>query len=447
MSLVEKKSTDHNELINVAKIILQEAKRLGANEAEVSVDMQKGFTVSATNGAVETIEYHHDKAIDVTVYFDKRSGSASLSDISETAIHAAVSAACHIAKFTDPDPAAGIAEKNLLAFDYPKLELASPWEITVEKAIELACEIEREALACDKRIMLAEESKVGSMESFHIYGNSHDFLGYFPVTHHEMACVLVAKKGDQMQRDYSYTLASDPRKLASVKTIAKEAADRTVKRLGARSIKTTKAPVIFIPEDARSIFGHFMSAIQGGNLYRHASFLLDMLGKPIFPAFMQIREEPHLPHGLGSAPFDDDGVATRQNHFIKDGILTQYSMGVYSARKLGMETTGNSGGVHNLIISTSDQSFEQLLKNMGRGLVVTELMGQGVNLLTGDYSRGAAGFWVENGEIQFPVHEVTIAGNLKNMFTNIVTVGNDVDLRGNIRTGSLLIEEMMIAGN
>ncbi|MBV9575370.1 MAG: metalloprotease PmbA [Gammaproteobacteria bacterium] len=438
---------DANQLQEIASIILQAAARLGAHQTEVSVSANKGFSVSAHEGDVETIEYNQDKAIELTVYFGKRSGSASISDIREEAIHAAVEAACHIAKFTDEDPAAGLAEKNELAFHYPQLELAHAWDMSVEKAIELACLCEQQALAIDKRLIKAEEVNVATAQALHIYANSHGFIGHYPFTRHEISCVLIGKEKEEMQRDYSYTVSSDPRLLASVSQIAKEAAERTLGRLGAKRLSTMNAPVIFLAEEARGLLGHFIAAISGGSLYRKSSFLLDQLDKKIFPHFMQIKEQPHLAHALGSAPFDDDGVLTRANVFIEDGILRQYSLGCYSARKLGMQTTGNAGGVHNLTVKTGEKDLLALIKSMDKGLLITEMMGQGVNLVTGDYSRGVSGFWIENGSIQYPVHEITVAGNLKDMYTHIVEVGNDIDVRGNIRTGSILIEEMMIAGS
>lgn len=436
-----------NHLQSISQDILKEAARLGASEAEVSIAANKGFTVRAQGGDVETVEYNQDKVVEITVYFGKRTGTSSLSDLRSEAIRAGVEAACHIAKFTDEDPVAGLAAKEELAFHYPKLDLAYPWSISVEKAIELACQCEREALAYDKRIMSAEDVSVGTSEAINIYANSHGFIGHYPVSHHEMSCVLIAKEGDEMQRDYSYTIAADPALLESTSNIAKQAAERSVRRLGARRLSTMKAPVIFAAEEARGLMGHFAAAIQGSSLYRKASFLVDHLDKQIFPAFMHIQEQPHLSKALGSAPFDEDGVATRANVFIEDGILRNYSLSVYSAKKLGMKTTGNNGGMHNLIVKLGDKNLPQLLKAMGTGLLVTELMGQGVNMITGDYSRGAGGYWVENGEIQYPVHEITIAGKLQDMYARIAEIGNDVDTRGNIRTGSILLEEMMIAGS
>jgi PmbA protein len=294
--------------------------------------------------------------------------------------------------------------------------------------------------------MRSEAAKMATAEGWHVYANSNDFIGLFPYTRHEINCVLVAKDGDEMQRDYSYTTAADPAHLDSISHIATSAAERTVQRLGARRLPTMKTPVIFVAEEARGLLGHFITAIQGGALYRKSSFLVDHLNKKIFPSFVHIQEHPHLSRGLGSAPFDDEGVATRSNVFVEDGILRNYCLGVYSARKLGMKTTGNSGGVHNLTVQTGKKDLATLLKTMDKGLLITEMMGHGVNMITGNYSRGASGFWVEHGEIQFPVHEITVAGKLQDMFTRIQEVGNDVDRRGNIRTGSIFIDEMMVAG-
>ncbi len=434
------------ELEDVAASILAEAKRLGADQAAVGIGANKGFTVNARNGEVETVEYHQDKGIDISVLFGKRNGSASISDLRPQAVHDAVAAACHIAKFTDADPTAGLADKSELAFNYPEINLSYPWAITVEQAIELAIACEKEAMAVDKRIMSAEASSVSTLQAVTLYANSHGFFGHYPFTRHDMTCILVAKDKDEMQRDYSYTVSCNPNKLESISQIANAAAKRTINRLGARKIATMKAPIILAAEEARGLLGHFASAITGGALYRKSSFLLDHLNKKIFPDFIHISEQPHLPDALGSSPFDNDGVLTRPNVFIEDGILRNYALSVYSARKLGMKTTGNAGGMHNLTIKPGTQDLAALIKMMHRGLLVTEMMGSGVNLVTGDYSRGVGGFWIENGEIQFPVQEITIAGKLQDMYGRIQAVGNDVDVRGNIRTGSILIEEMMIAG-
>ncbi len=427
--------------------ILDETRRQGATSAEVDVGANKGFSVNVRKGDVESVEYHQDKMIEITVYLGKRSGSSSLSDFRPEAIKLAIQAACNIARFTDEDPAAGLADKNLLAFNYPRLDLAFGWGLSVEQAIEMAKMCEASGLAYDKRITNSDGASVSTMEAWNVYGNTEGFIGAYPVTRHEMSCVLIASDQDEMQRDYSYTVSCDPHLLTSPLQIAEEAAKRTVNRLNARSLTTRRVPVIFAAEEARGLLGHFMSAIAGSHLYRKTSFLLDHLGKSVFSPHITIDERPHLAKGLGSAPFDDDGVATRSNVFIKDGILQSYCLGTYAARKLGMQTTGNADGAHNLFITTGQKDLSALLKTMGRGLLVTELMGQGINLVTGDYSRGAAGYWVENGEIQYPVEEITIAGNLRDMYRHLVEVGNDIDVRGNIRTGSVLLEEMMVAGD
>jgi PmbA protein len=435
-----------DELQNIANVILQEAKKRGADQAEVGIAANKGFSVTAREGDVETIEYHQDKSIEVMVYFGKRLGAASLSDVRHEAIVAAVEAACHIAKFTGEDPASGLPDKSDLAFNYPELKMDYPWAITVEEAGQLAVLCEAEAIKHDPKRLSGESCDVTTINANTVYANSLGFCGVLANTRHELSCVMIAKEGDDMQREYSYTVAIDPTKLTPVEVVAKQAAERTLGRLGARRLPTMKAPVIFMAEEARGLLGHFCAAISGGSVYRKATFLLDHLGKKVFPDFVQLAEQPHLPFGLGTVAFDDDGVLTRPNVFIENGILQSYALGVYSARKLDMKTTGNAGGMHNLTIKHGDKDLPALIKSMGNGLLVTELMGQGVNIMTGDYSRGASGFWVENGVIQYPVHEITIAGKLQDIFSHFVEIGSDVDVRGNIRTGSILVEEMMIAG-
>ncbi|MBV8802101.1 MAG: metalloprotease PmbA [Gammaproteobacteria bacterium] len=434
-------------LHTLATDVLNEVAQQGGTNAEVDVAVNKGFTVTVRKGEPESIEYHQDKIMNITVYIGKRMGASSLSDLRPEAIRSAVQAACNIARYTDEDPYSGLPEKNQLAFNYPKLHLAYPWSISVEQAIEIARECEALALAEDKRITNSEGVTITTSDALNIQANSHGFLGSYPLTRHEISCLLIATQGEEMQRDYSYSIASDPQLLTSIKDIAKEAAHRSVRRLGARKLTTRHVPVIFAAEEARGFLGHFVAAISGGNLYRKMSFLLDKLGQQIFPSFITLDEKPHLPKGLGSAPFDDDGIATQSKAFVQDGILQSYCLGVYSARKLGMQSTGNAGGVHNLFVSTGNKKLAELLKTMDTGLLVTELMGQGVNLITGDYSRGASGFWVEKGIIQYPVEEITIAGNLKDMYSQILEIGSDVDVRGNIRTGSILVENMIVAGN
>lgn len=426
--------------------ILREAEILGASGAEVDMSMGKGFTVNSRLGEVETVEYHQGKHVNITVYFGKRLGTASLSDTRWPSVQAAVQAACHIARYTQEDPCAGLADPELLALNCSQTDTFYPWDITVEQAIELACACEKEGLSLDKRIANSEGVTVATSEAWHLYANSEQFMGLHSGTHHDITSTLVAKKNDEMQRDHSYTISCDPQLLIPISILAKQAVEKTVSRLGARRLSTRRAPVIFIAEEARSLFRTFISAISGGNLFRKSSFLLNQLGKPVFPATFKIFEQPLLPKGLGSAAFDEDGLPTRNNVFVEDGILKNYALSVYSARQLGMQPTGNAGGVHNLTIKTGEKDLVGLLKAMDTGLLVTEVMGSGINLVTGAYSRGASGFWVENGEIQYPVQEVTVAGNLKDMFAYMVEVGNDVDVRGNIRTGSVLLEEMMVAG-
>lgn len=447
MSNVVLSEFNSTQLQNLISDILQEAHNQGATSAEADIGFNKGFSVTAHNGDVESVEYSRDKAIGITVYFGKRSGSSSLSDLSKEAIDEAVKAACNIARFTDEDPCSGLADKDELAFHYPTLDLDYPWDISVEHAIELACECEAKALAKDKRISMSESVVISSARALSAYGNTQGFFGTYHQTRHEISCVLISKQSDGMQRDYYYTTACDPALMESITDVANKAVERTIRRLNAKRLSTRRVPVIFAAEEARSLLGHFLSAISGGHLYRKSSFLLDSLNTKVFPDFIRLQEKPHLPKALGSAPFDDNGVTTRPNIFVEGGIVKNYVLGTYSARKLGMKTTGNAGGVHNLFITTGEKSLAELLKKMNTGLLVTELMGQGVNILTGDYSRGASGFWVENGEIQYPVEEITIAGNLRDMYANLVEVGADIDNRGNIKTGSILIEEMTVAGD
>lgn len=438
---------NQNNLKTLTDSVLQEALSQGATSAEVDVGVNKGFSLTVRMGEVETIEYNLDKILEITVYLGQRTGSASLSDTSPAAIRSAVQAACGMARYTDEDNCAGLADKADLAFQYPDLDLSQPWNISVEQAIEMAKECEGIALSKDKRITNSEGVSITTMNAWNSYGNTQGFIGIFPQTRHEISCVLIATQGDEMQRDYSYTVTCDPASLENLVQLANTAVLRTVRRLGAQRLSTRKVPVIFAAEEARSLLGHFVSANQGGHLYRKSSFLLNQLGKPIFPSHISLYEQPHLLKSLGGAPFDDDGVTTKPNVFIREGILELHALGVYSARKLGMHTTGNAGGVHNLFINTGDKNLSALLKKMHKGLLVTETMGQGVNLLTGDYSRGVSGFWVENGEIQYPVEEITIAGKLQEMYMQLVEVGNDVDHRGNIQTGSILIENMTVAGH
>ncbi len=441
-------------LERLTRMVLEEAHRCGATAAEAAGNLASGLSVTVRKGEVETIEHTRDRGVGITVYFGQRKGSASTTEFSREAVKETVHAACEIARSTAEDPCHGLAPAELMAEEVPDLDLYHPWELEVEKAIELARRCEESALETDPRIGNSEGATVNSHSGFYIYGNSHGFLGAYATTRHNISCSVIAEEKGGMQRDFWYTVARDPEKLEPVEAVGRRAAERAVRRLGGKRLSTRQVPVIFSAEVAGTLLSHFVAAVRGGALYRKASFLLDQLGKSVFPEFVHIFEQPHLKGALGSAPFDQEGVATRQRDLVKGGILQGYVLNSYSACKLGMQTTGNAGGVHNLTIAPGSAvpakgeslDLEALLKQMDRGLLVTELMGHGVKLITGDYSRGAAGFWIEGGEIRYPVEEITVAGNLRDMFSRLVMVGEDVDPRGNLRTGSWLIEEMTVAG-
>lgn len=437
---------NREELKNVVASVLSDSKKLGVTAAEASIGVSSGLSVNVRLGSVENIEFSHDKTLSLTVYKGQKKGTTSTTDIRPDAIRAAVEAACRIAEYTEEDPYSGLADIENMAKEVPDLDLYHPWEIQAQDAIQWAKECEDAARQYDARITNSEGAGFSASSGFQVYGNTHGFLGSYPSTRYSMSCSVIGQMGSSMQQSYDYTVARDREDLESFTLVGHRAAEQTINRLNARKIKTTQAPVIIHASIASGLIGQFVAAISGGSLYRKSSFLVDHLGKKVFPDFMTIEEDPHLPKGLGSAPFDQEGVATHAHRLVEDGILRSYVLGSYSARKLGLKTTGNAGGVHNLRISHSDRDLNALMKQMGKGFLVTELMGHGVNLVTGDYSRGAAGFWVENGEIQFPVEEVTIAGNLKEMFLNLVGVGNDLEKRSNILTGSLLLGRMTIAG-
>ena len=434
-------------LKEIAGDSLAEAKRQGASAAEVGLNTSSGLSVNARLGDVETIEHTRDKGLGITVYFGKKKGSASTTDFTREAIAETVHAACVIARYTSEDECAGLADASLMATRFPDLDLIHPWPLTPERAIEIALEVENAARDFDPRITNSEGAGVSHHEGAYVYANSHDFVGGYASSQHGFNCAVIAQDDSGMQRDYWYSVARHADDLEPSVKVGETAARRTVERLGSRKLSTRTVPVVYAAESARGLFHHFVSAIRGSSLYREASFLLDHLGKRVFPEGFHIREEPHLRRGLGSAAFDNEGVATQARDVIRDGILEGYVLDAYSARKLGMETTGNAGGVHNLVVDPDDVSFEDLLKEMNTGLLVTELMGMGINIVTGDYSRGACGFWVENGEIQFPVEEITVAGNLRDMYLGIRRVANDVDPRGNVRTGSVMVEQMTVAGD
>ena len=434
------------QLEQMVEDLLTEAKKQGASAAEAGVSSDTGLSINVRMGEVETIEHTRDQGLGVTVFMGQRKGTASTTDFSPQAVRDTVRAACNIASHTTEDPYSGLADAELMARDLPDLDLYHPWDIDVEAAIELGAACEDAALKLDARISNSEGASVSSHNGLQVYGNSHGFIGGYPSSRHSLSCAVVGEQDHAMQRDYWYTTARRADDLEAAAAVGRRAGERTLARLGARRISTRQAPVLFQADVAVSLLRSFTAAVNGSGLYRHSTFLLDHLGRQVFPEFVRIRENPLLVRGLASAPFDSEGVATRAQDFVLDGVLTGYVLGSYSARRLGMQTTGNAGGVRNLSIEPGQLSLEDLLTTMDSGLLVTEMMGHGVNMVTGDYSRGAAGFWVENGEIQFPVEEVTIAGNLKQMFSQLVAIGSDEEKRGSIRTGSWLIERMTIAG-
>lgn len=439
------KEWDNSPLEQAAEFALDYAASKGASAAEAGVSQSTGLSVTVRHGDTETLEHNKDTSLGLTVYFGASKASASTADLSEKAIKDVVDAACDIAKHTQADKFAGLADKDLMATEFKDLSTYHPWNIDAETAIELATECERAGLAVDKRINNSEGATVSSYQGGRVYANSHGFIGSTLGTRHSVSCSLIAQDDKGMQRDYRYDVARDATDLESVKDIGEHAARNTVKRLNSRSVKTANYPIIFAADIAPSLFGQFIAAIRGGSLYRQASFLVDHLNKQIFPEFVHIHEQPHLIKGLGSTNFDCEGVATQARDIVTEGVLQGYVLDSYSARKLGMTTTGNAGGVHNLIVDSGELDLSAMLAEMGTGVLVTETMGMGINIVTGDYSQGAAGFWVENGEIQYAIDEFTIASNLRNMFMGIQTIGNDVEKRGNTRSGSVWIGSMMVA--
>ncbi len=434
-------------LTAVVEKILAQARRQGASAAEAAVSVGQGLSVTVRLGEVETVEHNRDKHLGLTVYLGQKSGSASTSDFSDAAIHDTVRAACSIAKYTAEDECAGLADRDRLATEFPDLELYHPWNPGTARAIELARECEDAARRADTRIKNSEGATLSTQEGVEVYGNTHGFIATMPTTRHSLSCSVIAQDEGGMQRDYWYSTVRDHSDLDSAVEVGTQAGRRAVRRLGARKLDTRQTPVIYEAPIASSLLSHFINAVRGSSLYRGASFLLDHIDKPVFAGHVRIFEQPHLRKGLGSAAFDSEGVATVEHDIVTAGVLKSYVLDSYSARKLGLQTTGNAGGVHNLSISTSEHDLPALLQQMGSGLLITELIGFGVNVVTGDYSRGAAGFWVDGGEIQFPVEEITVAGNLKQMFADVVAVGNDVDTRSNIRSGSILIRRMTVAGS
>lgn len=434
-----------DEIKQMSEDVLKVAKAQGASSAEAELSLSIGQNVSVRLGEVENIEYNRDKGMSVTVYFGQQKGHASTSDLSPQALKDTVAAACNIAKYTAKDELCGLADAALMAKDIRDLDLYHPWSISVDDAIAIAKECEAAALDVDSRITNSEGASISTGEGYFVYSNTHGFTGGYSSSRHGVSCSVIAESEVNMQRDYWYSTARDAVDLLPAKTVGRLAGERTVRRLNAQKIKTCQVPVLFEAPLASGLISSLVSAISGGNLYRKSSFLLDSLGKQIASPLLNIVEEPHLKKGLASSPFDNEGVATRSRQLVKDGVLQGYVLGSYSARKLGMQTTGNAGGNHNLTVQSGYQDFSGLLKQMGTGLLVTELLGHGLNMVTGDYSRGAAGFWVENGVIAHPVEEITIASNMADMLKTIVGIGNDVLIQGSKQVGSILIERMTVA--
>jgi len=433
-------------LERAAALVLDAASAGGATAAETEVSQAVGQSVTVRKGDVETIAYNRDKGVGVTVYVGARRGHASTADFSDDSIRATVDKALAIARYTAEDPCAGLADPDRLARAWPDLDLYHPWDLSVDDAIALGRETEAAALAVDPRLANSEGATVSRGESEFVYSNTLGFLGGYRSSRHSIDCAVIAEDDGGMQRDFWYTAARAPSDLLSPDEVGRIAGERTVRRLGGRQLGTMECPVLFEAPEAADLLGSFVHAVSGGSLYRKSSFLLDSLGRQVFAPHVNIREEPHLLRGRGSAPFDNEGVATKRREVVSNGIVRGYFLGSYSARKLGLQSTGNAGGAHNLVVPGTED-LSALMRRMGRGLFVTEQLGQGVNAVTGDYSRGAAGFWIEDGEIAYPVEEITIAGNLKQMFQDIVALGTDVDRRGSRHIGSMLVSRMTIAGS
>ncbi|MCZ6883226.1 MAG: metalloprotease PmbA [Gammaproteobacteria bacterium] len=431
---------------NIVADTLKMAQASGASQAEAGLSVSQGLSVAARMRKLETIEHQQDNGLGISVYFGQHKGSASTSNLEPDAIRKTVEAACNIARYTSEDPFTGLADAELMAQEFNDLDLYHPWEISAEAAIELALECESAALDFDDRIINSEGASVDINVGVSVYGNTHGFLQSERKTRHSISCSVVGESDAGMQRDYWYEISRNPDHLTTARAVGLKAAERTVKRLDAQKLKTQQSPVLFVPEIARGLIGHFTAAIGGSAQYRKASFLLGKINTRIFPEFLQLVEYPFESQALGSANFDSEGVIVKQSDLVTDGVIQSYLLDSYAARKLGLQSTGHASGVHNLTLQSTGKSFDDCVKSMHRGLLVTELMGHGVNTVTGDYSRGAAGFWVEKGEVSFPVEEITIAANLKDMFAGIVEIGDDFDMRGSIRTGSIMLENMTIAG-
>lgn len=435
-------------LADISQRLLARARELGASQAEVTCSEERGLDVNVRMGEVETVESTRDRGIAITVYFGQRKGSASTADLQDASLEATVAQACAIARYTEDDPAAGLAEAESMATEFPDFDGWHPWAIDAQQAVDIALACEAAGRDADARISNSDGASFGSSRSLSVYANSHGFIGRERDTHHSIGCALIAGEGDGMQRDGWYTSALAREDLWSPTEVGRRAAERTVARLQPRSVPTGEYPVLFAPEVARSLVGHLLGAISGGALYRKASFLVGSAGTRLFPEWLSIEERPHLRRGLRSTAFDSEGVATQAaSPLVTDGVLQRYVLGSYSARKLGLRSTANAGGVHNLLVSANAGDLASIIADLPRGLLVTELMGQGVNSVTGDYSRGAGGFWIENGAIAYPVDGITIAGNLRGMFHGIEAVGSDIDVRSHIHVGSVLVGRMTVAGD
>ncbi len=436
-----------SEVKDAVSEVLEHAKKLGATAAEAAMSSTSGLSVSTRMGEVETIEFNQDGGLGISVYVGNNKGSASTADLNPKTLRTVVEKAIDIAKFTSDDPFNGIADKELLEFAPQDLDLYHPWEVSPEQGVEFCHQAEQAALNADERIVNSDGASFSSHQGLRVYGNSHGMIAGYPRTRHSISTMVIGKDGEQMQRDSAYTIARHKDDLNDAAKVGLEAATETLAKLNSQKLGTMKVPVIFRADIANSLFGHLVSAIGGGALYRKSSFLLDSLGTKVFSDCVNISERPHLLKGLASSPFDAEGLKTVDREIIQGGELQTYLLASYAARKLSMAPTGHAGGIHNWLAEQTHADLKALLKTMGTGLLVTELMGQGVNTVTGDYSRGAAGFWVENGEIQYPVSEITIAGNLKDMFKAVVGLGGDIERRGGIQTGSVLIEQMQVAGS
>lgn len=445
VSTSEHSNAELDRLAQLAEDVIRRARAAGASQAEVSASIDSGLNLNVRMGEVETVERTRDRGFGVTVYFGQRKGSASTADLAPDSLAATIEQACAIARHTEADPCAGLADAALMASEFPDLDVWHPWDLDVDSAIALGKRIEDAGRAVSG-ITNSEGASVQTGTSLGVYANSHGFVGRERGTRHSLSCALIAGDSNGMQRDYWFDSVRDADDFMDAGALGRKAAQRTLARLGARSLSTRQSPVLFAPEVARGLIGHLLSAVSGGAQYRESSFLLGHVGKPVLPAWLDIVERPLLPRGQGSAAFDAEGVATRESALVEGGVLARYLLGSYSARKLGLTTTANAGGVHNIVVGHGEDDFAQMLKRLDTGLLVTDVMGQGVSIITGDYSRGASGFWVENGEIAFPVEEITIAANLRDMLANIVAVGADVDPRSHVLTGSILVQRMTVAG-